>query len=57
MFNLTFIEPAREDVRSAKKWYKNQSPGLEKGLSESIKLTFQFIQLHPFAFSIRYKDV
>jgi plasmid stabilization system protein ParE len=57
MYSLTYIEPARQDAREAKKWYQSQRDGLDKRFAESLKSTLAFIQRHPLAYSVRYKNV
>lgn len=57
LYSLRYFDDAREDVRKAKVWYKEQKPGLEKRFSEAIKTAILKLHKYPLAYSVRYKNI
>lgn len=57
MYEVKYLDDVIQDIREAKKWYKEKQPGLEKRFSGYIEDTIQKIAEMPTAFSIRYKNV
>lgn len=57
LYSLFYFVDARQDVKEAKAWYKEQKPGLEKRLAKSIKAAILKLQSNPLAYSVRYKNV
>lgn len=57
MYEVKYLDDVIQDIREAKKWYKEKQPGLEKRFSGCIEDTIQKIAEMPTAFSIRYKNV
>jgi plasmid stabilization system protein ParE len=57
VYSLSYFKDALQDVKEAKRWYKNQKPGIEIRFSEAIKVSIYKLQKNPFAYAIRYKNV
>jgi plasmid stabilization system protein ParE len=56
-YQLLYFDAAKDDIRQAKNWYKNQAPGLEKRFSLDIKTAILRLAQRPFVHAIRYKDI
>lgn len=56
-YKIYYYEVARLDIKEAKKWYRMQQKGLEKGFSQDVKITIHRLTENPFVHAVRYKDL
>jgi mRNA-degrading endonuclease RelE of RelBE toxin-antitoxin system len=55
-YQIVYHVDAEEDIRIAKKWYKQQQQGLEKRFIHSVKETIIYIAENPLLFEVKYKN-
>ena len=55
-YHVFYHIDAENDIRAAKKWYKEQSVGLEKRLVLSVKETIGYIAENPLLFELKYRN-
>lgn len=55
-YTVVYHTDAEKDIIAAKKWYKEQSKGLEKKIALAVKQTVKYIIDNPLLFEIRYKE-
>ncbi len=56
-YQLVYFDEVQQEIRAAKKWYKNTQMGLEKRFAADIKQAITQLQKLPTANAIRYKNV
>ena len=56
-YNLIFTPEAREDVKSAERYYNDQLPDLGKRFKNDVKLQLLLLKQNPFTRAIRYDNV
>lgn len=56
-YKAVYVDIAREDVKAAKKWYKEQRDGLQKLFAASILEAIERMRQNPFAYAVRYKNI
>jgi len=56
-YKIVYRFNAKFNVVEAKKWYKQQQPGLDKKFSASIKEAIVRLHNNPEVFAVRYKNV
>lgn len=54
---INYIDEAREDFRSAKKWYAQRSYGLNQRFGDAVRACIESIGRNPLAFRARHRDV
>ncbi|NGF54902.1 type II toxin-antitoxin system RelE/ParE family toxin [Parapusillimonas sp. SGNA-6] len=55
-YTVVYHNDTEEDIRKAKKWYKEQLQGLEKRFALSVKETIKYIIDNPLLFEVKYKE-
>lgn len=55
-YTVVYHTDAEKDIIAAKKWYKEQSKGLEKKFALAVKQTVKYIIDNSLLFEIRYKE-
>lgn len=56
-YKIIYTGTAKKDVKFAKAWYKKQLPGLQKRFANSILNAIERLQINPYAYAVRYKNV
>lgn len=56
-YQIIYHTDAENDIRNAKKWYKNQQSGLEKWFALALKETINYIIKNPFLFEVKYRNL
>ncbi|MCF2447570.1 type II toxin-antitoxin system RelE/ParE family toxin [Dyadobacter sp. CY345] len=56
-YQILYLDDVDIDIQSAKIWYCEQKPGLEKRFVSAIRNTISNIQKAPFIYNIQYKNV
>lgn len=55
-YTVVYNTAVEQDIREAKKWYREQLQGLEKRFALSVKETIKYIIENPLFFEIKYKE-
>ena len=55
-YQIIYHTDAENDIRQAKKRYKEQQLGLEKRFALAVKETIKYIIGNPFLFEVKYKN-
>lgn len=56
-WRLVFYTQVENDLEYAKKWYKQQLPGLEKRFSTEVEKALDKIKQDPLLYQIRYRQI
>jgi plasmid stabilization system protein ParE len=56
MYKVLLLPLASQDIREAAHWYNEQSPGLGKRFTATVRKTVRYIRKNPTAVAIRYDD-
>ncbi len=55
-YQIIYHNDAENDIRNAKKWYKNQKTGLDKKFDLALKETINYIIENPLLFEVKYRN-
>ncbi|KVV14108.1 type II toxin-antitoxin system RelE/ParE family toxin [Flavobacterium sp. TAB 87] len=55
-YQIIYHTDAENDIRSNKKWYKEQQIGLEKSFVLALKKTISYIIENPLLFEVKYRN-
>lgn len=55
-YTVVYNTDAEQDIKKAKKWYKEQLQGLEKRFALSVKETINYIIENPLLFEKKYRE-
>jgi plasmid stabilization system protein ParE len=55
-YQIIYHNDAENDIRNAKKWYKNQQTGLDKKFALALKETINYIIENPLLFEVKYRN-
>jgi len=55
-YQVIYHTDTENDIRNAKKWYKDQQAGLEKRFALALKETINYIIENPLLFEVKYKN-
>lgn len=56
-YQVVYFDEVKEDIKEAKKWYRQQAKGLDKKFAADIKATIIHLSERPFSHAIRYLSV
>lgn len=54
-YTVVYHTDVEKDITLAKKWYKEQTNGLEKRFAQAVKQTIKHVIENPLLFKVRYK--
>jgi hypothetical protein len=57
VWKLYYYAEVTQDVREAKKWYREQLEGLDRRFAEDVKLSINRLQKNPLNYEIKYKNI
>ncbi|GHT57033.1 hypothetical protein AGMMS49982_24060 [Bacteroidia bacterium] len=57
MYTALYFDEVKNDIQTAKTWYKEQQSGLDEKFELSLKAAIANILKMPFAYAVRYKNV
>lgn len=55
-YQIIYHTDAENDIRNAKKWYKDKQAGLEKRFALALKETINYIIVNPLLFEVKYRN-
>ena len=56
-YQIIYHTDAENDIRNAKKHYKDQQAGLEKRFALALKETINYIIENPLLFEVKYRNI
>ena len=56
-YKIIYLDEAKQDVITAKAWYKKQLNGLQKRFAKEVIKAISLLQIYPSAYAIRYKNI
>lgn len=56
-WKLYYYDEVVQDVREAKKWYREQQKGLDSRFAKDVKASINRLQKNPLNYEIKYKNI
>lgn len=56
-WQLAYYKEVESDLQSTKEWYKKHQDGLEKRFSVEVKKGLSKLQITPFIYEVRYRNI
>ncbi len=56
-YQLNILSPVTKEVQESYDWYEEQQQGLGKGFANEVDIFLQKIEINPFLFQAKYKQV
>jgi hypothetical protein len=56
-YSVLILPSAKEDIREARKWYRQHNDQLPQKFTEELKLITETLKLRPAVHAIRYRNV